>query len=537
MFSLPVFRRTIRTLSYAKRNISTILHRSQDVNLSQFSSIRHRVFICLQSQQICTSTKPMATSEKIETISTQMDQSKESINVNLSNCSSACDVSGTESHLKVTPPSCVAGMKILDKEKFKKKVTVQALPVKKKQLQLFAKYFEEWIFKECRVNLKNMDTEKEKDFKTLVFHPDKVTCFQDLGEDFRNQLIKAEVDLSNWFEDEVELNYDSWKAKDILQAIVPKELGIVSGYSIVGHIIHLNLKEELCDYRQIIGQVLLDKNNYIRTVVNKLNNIDNTFRNFQMEVIAGEDDTITTVKENGVSFKFDFAKVYWNSRLGTEHAKIANQLDKKDLMFDVFAGVGPFAVLAGRRGVDVFANDLNPHSYKSLLENLAINKVKTKVNCSNLDGRDFIKFVMKPELLRRWDLSYTRYHKTYAVMNLPALAVTFLDEFIGLLSDRASDQDTFPDHLIPFVHCYVFGKAENTSQAAKELAEENLGEPLPGDATVRFVRNVAPNKDMYCVVFNFPRHLLFRSDGKTAKSQQPSDDEPPEKKKKPNEEQ
>lgn len=481
----------------------------------------------------------MDTPQKIELPSAYMNNSKDDIVSQpvVSVETPATCIPATQMQSKVSPPECVAEMKVLDREKFKKKVTVQALPVHLKKLRFIAKYFDKWLFKECRVNVKGMDTEKERGFKTLVFHPDKVTCFQDLEEDFRNRLVEDEVNLNDWFEDEVELNYDSWKAKDILQAIIPQECGIVSGYSIVGHIIHLNLKDELLAYKHIIGQVLLDKHNYIRTVVNKLNTIDNTFRNFQMEVLAGDEDTVTTVKENGVSFKFDFAKVYWNTRLGTEHAKIADQLVKKDLMFDVFAGVGPFAVLAGRRGVDVFANDLNPHSYKSLCENLVLNKVKTKVNCSNLDGRDFINDVVKPELLRRWDLDYTRLHKTYAVMNLPALAVTFLDEFIGLLSERSSEQETYPDHLIPYVHCYVFGKAEDTRQAARELAEENLGESLPEDATVRFVRNVAPNKDMYCVAFKVPRHLLFRTDGKSTESQQTADDEPPEKRHKPNEEQ
>ncbi|XP_060074350.1 tRNA (guanine(37)-N1)-methyltransferase-like [Ylistrum balloti] len=530
MISLRVFRTAIRTL---RKQTSVIC----DVDLFYFSNtVRHQFLVCLQLQRI-SSVRRMATSEKNEPCIQHVQKLNESAkfqsnDLGTSACSAASGLTTTDKHmhLKASPPPCVAGMKVLDKDKFLKKVIVQALPIPRKKLHLFAKYFEEWKFKECRVSLKGMDTEKEKGFKTIVFHPDKVTCFDDLGDDFKKHLIEADIDLSQWFEDEVELNFDSWKAKDILQAIIPQELGIVSGYSLIGHIIHLNLKEELLEFKYIIGQVLLDKHGYIRTVVNKLSTIDNTFRNFHMEILAGEDDTITTVRENGASFKFDFSKVYWNTRLGTEHARIALQLEKQDLMFDVFAGVGPFAVIAARRGVNVFANDLNPHSYESLVENLALNKVKTKVKCSNLDGRDFITSVMKPELLRLWDLGHMRVHKTYAVMNLPALAVTFLDEFIGLLSDRAGDQDTYPDHLIPLVHCYVFGKAADTRQAAKDLVEENIGESLPDDAKLKFVRNVAPNKDMYCVAFNFPKHLLFKSDGKTStvKSHQSSEDEPPE---------
>ena len=54
----------------------------------------------------------------------------------------------------------------------------------------------------------------------------------------------------------------------------------------------------------------------VKTVVNKLNQIDNTFRNFQMELLAGEEKYVTTTHEHGCTFELDFSKVYWNPRLG-----------------------------------------------------------------------------------------------------------------------------------------------------------------------------------------------------------------------------
>lgn len=125
----------------------------------------------------------------------------------------------------------------------------------------------------------------------------------------------------------------------------------------------------------------MDKFPQIKTVVNKVNEIDNTYRNFQFELLAGANDTNVSCKENNCEFRFDFAKVYWNPRLGTEHERVVNLLTADDIVYDVFAGVGPFSVpaIAKRNVSAVLANDLNPESYRYLVENYARNiKSKTK---------------------------------------------------------------------------------------------------------------------------------------------------------------
>lgn len=49
----------------------------------------------------------------------------------------------------------------------------------------------------------------------------------------------------------------------------------------------------------------------------------------------------------------------------------------EDVIADVFAGVGPFAIPAGKKGCGVFANDLNPSSHEYLVKNIADNRVCT----------------------------------------------------------------------------------------------------------------------------------------------------------------
>jgi len=45
----------------------------------------------------------------------------------------------------------------------------------------------------------------------------------------------------------------------------------------------------------LLGQVMIDKNPGITSAVNKINNIDNTYRNFEMEVLSGEENMMTKV--------------------------------------------------------------------------------------------------------------------------------------------------------------------------------------------------------------------------------------------------
>lgn len=57
----------------------------------------------------------------------------------------------------------------------------------------------------------------------------------------------------------------------------------------------MNLKDEYLPWKTLIGEIILDKNPNLRTVVNKMDSIDTTFRFFKMEVLAGDDDMIAEV--------------------------------------------------------------------------------------------------------------------------------------------------------------------------------------------------------------------------------------------------
>ena len=261
------------------------------------------------------------------------------------------------------------------------------------------------------------------------------------------------------------------------------------------------------------GQVTLDKHNHIRTVVNKTDQIDDTFRFFKMEILAGDNDMITTVKENGCTFTFDFSKVYWNSRLHTEHERLIKELKKNDIVLDVFAGVGPFSIPAAKKGCMVYANDLNPHSYEALCANAKTNSVTHKLKAYNLDGREFIQKVthelLEPQLTSK-ELSTFTEHNTHIIMNLPATAVHFLDTFKGLFSCVHFDHRN--SIRLPIIYCYCFSKSEDTpDEDALQMVQRNLGVSAlrAGTYSTYRVRSVAPNKVMMRVTFELPSEVVF----------------------------
>lgn len=222
-----------------------------------------------------------------------------------------------------------------------------------------------------------------------------------------------------------------------------------------------------------------------------------------MEVLAGNPDFVAQVKENSCTFKFDFSAVYWNSRLCTEHERVVKLLPEGCILFDVFAGVGPFAIPAAKlKKCRVLANDLNPASHQWLVENVRLNKVTDRVETFNLDGRDFIRAEMKKLL----DVE-EREKPIHVTMNLPALAVEFLDAFIGLLSHR----DPGPARTTnPIVHVYSFCAESSAFSEMRSKVEARLGSTLPDDHIIELldVRDVAPNKHMIRLSFRMPQAVL-----------------------------
>lgn len=402
------------------------------------------------------------------------------------------------------PPTLVKGLTTLERQLYRQTLKVPAARVLATKVgQLRSTLPRDLILSLPRVKTVMNDlTDPQK--RLLLLNPDLIY----ISDAQEIKLVSTEnVDFKKFEAEgcshELIFDYNYWNSDEILSATLPDGMDVPSSFETIGHIAHLNLRPEHEPFKHLIGEVILDKNPVIKTVINKVGSIEATFRYFQMEILAGEDLLQVEVREEGCRFVFDYSKVYWNSRLQHEHRRLVELFAKGQRVCDLFCGVGPFAIPAAKKGCLVYANDLNPESVKYLEINREINKIPMKnLLTFNSDARDFIK--QSHVLLNTSTAEETLFFDHY-VMNLPASAHEFLDAFFYLREIMSSKDDK----LVPliWVHCYVFSKID---ECPIKLVEIELKCKLEEDSVVsHYVRNVSPNKDMYCISFKLPKMETF----------------------------
>ncbi|EHK98887.1 putative tRNA (guanine-N(1)-)-methyltransferase, mitochondrial [Glarea lozoyensis 74030] len=249
-------------------------------------------------------------------------------------------------------------------------------------------------------------------------------------------------------------------------------------------------------------------------VINKIDDVGaaSEFRTFSYEVLAGPDDMNVELSEGNC--------------------------------------IGPFAVPAGKKGVFVWANDLNPDSYEALKDAIARNKVSTHIRPFCQDGHTFIphaadsllaltqtnsNIITLPAKRPRNPSSSAPLPApktltlpptiSHFILNLPAIAISFLPSLIGLY---ASSSSLFAPHTttkLPLVHVHCFStKSEDNIREGREIAErisKEIGYEMraiegegdvdeEGMVRITEVRDVAPKKRMFCASFRVPRDVAFR---------------------------
>lgn len=117
----------------------------------------------------------------------------------------------------------------------------------------------------------------------------------------------------------------------------------------------------------------------LHTAVFAQGEVSGEYRTRELKVLAGKPTTRTEVTEHGRRYAVDLAGAYFSARLSTERQRVLDQVCDGEIVLDMFAGVGPFAITLAAKASLVVAADLNPLAVELMLENLAQNQIRNVV--------------------------------------------------------------------------------------------------------------------------------------------------------------
>ncbi|WKY12899.1 hypothetical protein Q1695_004037 [Nippostrongylus brasiliensis] len=408
-------------------------------------------------------------------------------------------------------PEAVRGMRELQKDAFSINVHFPTMKVDATSVSVIQRKvrLEKYLIRNLG-RIKSIMNADDVKSKLYVFDPNIMKEDSEELKSHIETMVKEHAPDAklHWDSTTLQVTFEDWDLRKILKAVLPSDLDF-SSYSQAGHIVHVNLRDNLLPYKTLIGQILLEKVGKCRTVVNKIDGITSEYRNFELDLLAGEDNYVTETIEGGIRYQLDFSKVFWNSRLSHEHERLLKFFDSRSLVYDACAGIGPFVLPAIKKGraAHVLANDLNPESVRWLKQNATLNKIPTeKLDVYNLDANEFIRGPMAKHLSQEIEKAETSENPpsgAHVVMNLPAYAVNFLPSLRGVLSN------SLPAGISPKfavkVYCYLFAKAHEDvpekwyEDKAIQMVREFLSENDASVDLVHHVRTVSSRKEMFCV--------------------------------------
>lgn len=251
-------------------------------------------------------------------------------------------------------------------------------------------------------------TDSEKIFWPLVreISDDERLMLQDRLGDF--ELVYAKIESRNKRPKSI--------LEELEEKLTPSQLSALPhSFDIVGDIAVLEIPDELFDQRFLVGEAVLRVHKNIKVVLAKAGKIDGVARIRRFTHLAGENRTTTLHRENNCVFRVDLASAYFSPRLVTEHARVAHQVAPREVVVDLFAGVGPFSIQIAKK-VDalIYAIDINKTAVDLLKLNIHLNKVDGRVIPILGDARK----IVEERLFSKADR---------VIMNLPGSAESFID--------------------------------------------------------------------------------------------------------------
>ena len=262
-------------------------------------------------------------------------------------------------------------------------------------------------------------------------------------------------------------------------------LGFSIAYEIVGDIAVIDdkiaedkndsAKSDMTDISKI-ADAILTAHPSVKTVLLSTGPISGEFRTRPLKFIAGVNKTDTVHKEYGCKYKIDLQRAYFTPRLSTERHRILPQIQKEDVVIDMFAGVGPYSIMIAKNASPkcVIANDKNAEAVALLRENIILNKA-ANVTALNEDA-----LFLSEKYLKTGD---------HVIMNLPHNAFDFLDTAVSICKNGG------------VIHYYAMTSEDDLFDGSIELIRKAAKKQNRDIEIVekRNVRSYAPHQYNICL--------------------------------------
>ena len=156
---------------------------------------------------------------------------------------------------------------------------------------------------------------------------------------------------------------------------------LCSSFDIIGNIAIIKIPETLSSKKKLIADTLIEEIKAIKTVFCQVSGIEGDYRLRKLELLSGENTSITVYKEHGCTFKVDVIYAYFSPRLSTERLRISNLIKPNEVIVNMFGGVGTFSIIMSHNNKTsrIYSIDSNPIAHDLCKENIEINKLTRNV--------------------------------------------------------------------------------------------------------------------------------------------------------------
>lgn len=150
-------------------------------------------------------------------------------------------------------PAAARGMTVLERDAFTQTVVVPAIRIPTRVLNRLVKSLKKVALQRPGLRRVVDDDETDREHRLLLLDPQSIKSADSFGPEEAAALkaLGVEPEIRHY---ELRLTYENLKSEEVLRAVLPEGQDVTSGFSRVGHIAHMNLRDHQLPYKQLIGE-------------------------------------------------------------------------------------------------------------------------------------------------------------------------------------------------------------------------------------------------------------------------------------------